>query len=164
MAAGPATRFEAGRAVARARRGAQRTPPPRETFSLRNLRAVLADVLQGAHNFGRVAREIDAVDVARPRQIDRELFLDATGMRREKHDPIAETGGFADVVGDEDNRLMTRGPDALDVAVKLLAGEGVERGERLVHEQDPRIWRERAGECDALLHATGKLVDVCFFK
>ena len=41
-----------------------------------------------------------------------------------------------------------------------LAGLRVERGERLVHQQDFRIDGERAGEIDALAHAAGELARV----
>ena len=39
----------------------------------------------------------------------------------------------------------------------MRAGLRVERTERLVHQQDIGISRERAGECRALLHPAGKL-------
>ena len=51
-------------------------------------------------------------------------------------------------------------PDVLDVAVKLLARQRVERRERLVHQQHARIGRERARQRDALLHAARQLVDI----
>ena len=44
--------------------------------------------------------------------------------------------------------------------VKLLARQGVERGERLVHQQHARIGRQRAGERDALLHAAGQFMHI----
>ncbi len=37
--------------------------------------------------------------------------------------------------------------------LKLGADEGIERGERLIHQQDIGIGRKGAGEADALLHA-----------
>ena len=41
-----------------------------------------------------------------------------------------------------------------------LAGHLVERAERLVHQQDRRLERERARDRDALLHPAGELVRV----
>ena len=112
----------------------------------------------------RVFGEIDAVEVARARQINHEFFLNAPGMRRKKKHAIAETGRFANIVRDEDDRLVARFPDALDVAVKLLAGERIERGEWFVHQEHARIRRERARERDALFHSAGKLVNVRVFE
>ena len=89
-----------------------------------------------------------------------ELLADAAGMRGEEDDAIAEAGGLADVVGDEDDGFFADGPDFLDVAVELLAGQGVEGGEGLVHEEDAGIRGEGAREGGALFHAAGKLVDI----
>jgi hypothetical protein len=44
------------------------------------------------------------------------------------------------------------------LALQLLSGERVERRERLVHEQDLRLNRERAGDAHALLHPARELV------
>ena len=41
-----------------------------------------------------------------------------------------------------------------------FAGLRVERGERLVHQQDRRVHRERAHQPDALLHAAGELIGI----
>ena len=43
------------------------------------------------------------------------------------------------------------------LVLQRAAGERVERGERLVHQHDLRLDRERARDADALLHAAGKL-------
>ena len=43
------------------------------------------------------------------------------------------------------------------VVVELEAGDLVECGERLVHQQQPRLGDQRAGDRDAHLHAAGKL-------
>ena len=48
-------------------------------------------------------------------------------------------------------------PDFLDQPVHLLAGEGVERAERLVHQQHRRLVGRGAHQGGALLHAAGKL-------
>ena len=62
-------------------------------------------------------------------------------MRGKKEDSIAQTNRFADVVGDKDDGFAARFPNALEIAIKLLAGEGIKGGERLIHQQDARIWR-----------------------
>ena len=65
---------------------------------------------------------------------------------------------------DEQYRLAALHPDALQLGVHLLPRQGVERAERLVHEQQIRIVDERAAEADALLHPAGQLVRVCVFE
>ena len=54
---------------------------------------------------------------------------------------------------DEDDGLARLHPDFLDQQVHLVAREGVERAERLVHQQHGRIDREAAHDRGALLHA-----------
>ena len=55
-------------------------------------------------------------------------------------------------------------PDAADFFLQQLACLLIERGERLVHEQDLRIVGQRPGDADALLHATGQLVGISIGK
>ncbi len=51
-------------------------------------------------------------------------------------------------------------PDLQKLVLQHLARLHVDRGERLVHQQDLRILREGARERGALLHAAGDLVRV----
>src|SRR5262249_53684715 len=135
----PATRSSRARAPPTRRSAGRRTAGSfRHVSSLRlpgRNRSVRGATLQRRGDLGRVAGDVDAVDVARARNPDLELLLDATGVRREQHDAIAETDGLADVVRHEHDRLLARLPDLLEVAVELLARERIELGERLVHEQ-----------------------------
>ena len=89
---------------------------------------------------------------------DAPLAGDAAGPAGEQDDALAEAGGLAHVVGDEDDRAAGRAPDALELLVQQVARDGVERGERLVHEQHGTVLREGARERDALAHAAGELV------
>ncbi len=56
----------------------------------------------------------------------------------------------------EQDGLLVLVPDTLQVEVQLVAGQRVERAERLVHEQQPRIVNERAADGDPLAHAAGE--------
>ena len=47
--------------------------------------------------------------------------------------------------------------DAQQLVLKRCLGHGVERPERLVHQHDCGLKRQRAGDLDALLHAAGQL-------
>ena len=46
------------------------------------------------------------------------------------------------------------------LGLELGTGLSVQRAERLVHQQDFRIGGIGAGDCDALLHAAGKLLGI----
>ena len=48
-------------------------------------------------------------------------------------------------------------PQPQQLLVELVADDLVERAERLVHQQQLRLERERAGDRGALLHAAGEL-------
>ncbi len=80
------------------------------------------------------------------------------GCRRHQDDAVAQAHGLAHIVGDEHDGLAALAPDPLDVLVELVAGQGVERREGLVHQQHLRIGRERTGERHPLLHAARQLV------
>jgi len=68
----------------------------------------------------------------------------------EDDDVISQDGGIDRIMGDEETNTGERGEVAAKVAPDLVAGGGVERGERLVQQQDLRLGRERAGQCDSL--------------
>ena len=63
-------------------------------------------------------------------------------------------------MGHEHDRGARLGADAQELGLHALARHLVERAERLVHEQQPRLLGERARDRDALLHAAGELVGV----
>ena len=66
----------------------------------------------------------------------------------------------AHAVGDEQDGHAPLVPDLLEVEHQLVAGERIERAERLVHQELRRVVNERATERDALPHAAGELVRV----
>src|SRR5580765_4785294 len=83
-------------------------------------------------------------DVARPRQVDREL---ADRMRAwpggEADDAVAHGDRLVEVVGDEEHRLLLLRPEGEDLVLHQLAGLDVERGEGLVHEDDVGVEHQR---------------------
>ena len=85
---------------------------------------------------------------------------DAARPRAHDDDARREEDRLGDRVGHEDDGLAGRAPDAQHLGVETLPGHLVERSERLVHEQQGGLERERAGDRDALLHAAGQLVRV----
>src|ERR1700730_15672648 len=90
---------------------------------------------------------------ARARDVDVEDGLDAPGPRAHHDDAVGEEDGLVDLVGNEEHRLAGLVPDLEQLLLHELARLGIERGERLVHEQDLGVGGERAGQVTALLHA-----------
>ena len=79
------------------------------------------------------------------------------GRGDKQQNPIAKKGRFGDRVGDEYDGASLLQPDALQFEIELIARDGVERTERLVHQQDVRIVGQRARDRGTLPHAAGKL-------
>jgi hypothetical protein len=72
---------------------------------------------------------------------------------QQAHHPVAEIDRLFEVVGDEEHRGPCGGDDGEHLVLQRLARHGVERSERLVHEQHLRLLGEAAGDLQALLHA-----------
>ena len=97
------------------------------------------------------------VQIARPRHLDLALDQDAAGPRRHHEHAVGEEHRLAQVVGHQDDGDLARRVQVADHAPQLLAGEGIERAERLVEHQQLRLVDQRAAERGALLHAAGQL-------
>src|SRR6266568_4941164 len=117
--------------------------------SFRDRSVGLGAAFEGVGNSAGIGSELNAVQIARSRQLDHEFLLHPSRMRRKQQDPITQTNRFANVVSDKDNGFASRFPNALEIAIKLLAGEGIEGGKGLIHQEDARIRREGAGQGDA---------------
>src|ERR1700674_1343925 len=79
---------------------------------------------------------------------------DAAGF--EQDDAGSEKQGFAEIVSDEDDGLAETAGEGAKFALEFGAGDGIERAEGLVHEQNGRIGRKGAGNADALTLAAGE--------
>src|SRR6478609_8801612 len=93
----------------------------------------------------------------RPRQIDGHDLVNPAGRTAQHDHAVAQIDRFFDVVGDEDEARPSPAVDAQQLVLKRCLGHGVERPERLVHQHDCGLKRQRAGDLDALLHAAGQL-------
>src|SRR5437868_6172348 len=130
-------------------------PPPRKIFSRCYLgRPASIKAFERAHDLARITDQSGRINVARTRQINHELLLNAPGMRRKKKHTITETSSFPDVVRHEDDCFFALLPNHLQISIELLAGKRVQGSEGFVHKQDTRIWRESARQGHALLHST----------
>src|SRR6266436_6290526 len=73
----------------------------------------------------------------------------------EKGDARGEEKRFANIVRDEDNGFAEAACQRAEFALKLGAGDGIERAEWLVHEEDGRVGGEGARDSDARRDAGG---------
>ena len=84
-------------------------------------------------------------------------LLDLAGAHH--GDAVGERQRLVLIVGDDDKTGFQPPLNILELELRLLAQLAVERGERLVEQQQRRPRRQRAGERDALPLAAGKLLD-----
>ena len=71
--------------------------------------------------------------------------------------PVGEHEGVERVVGDQQRRAGVVGEVAVQLGAGVQPGAGVERGERLVEQQQRRVDGERAGQGDPLGLPAGQL-------
>src|ERR1017187_10643308 len=109
---------------------------------------------------GYRARERRVLDVPWPIQVDDVLLLYPRRPMREHDHPVAERGGLPHVMRDEQYGLPRPLVDLLYLELEGLARPDVERPERLVHQQYPRVHGQRPRYRDPLPHPAGKLVSV----
>ena len=95
---------------------------------------------------------------ARPGQIDGNDRYDPTRSRAHHGDGIGQEHRFGYGVGHEERRRHPLGPYPQQFEVEPLAGHLVQRAERLVEEQDPRLGHQRPGDRHPLAHPAGELV------
>jgi hypothetical protein len=81
-------------------------------------------------------------------------------MGRHHDDAVGEIHRLGDVVRHIDDRLARLAPHVGEQPLHVVAGERVERRERLIHQQHGRIVGERARDRDALLHAAGQVMRI----
>lgn len=73
-------------------------------------------------------------------------------------DAVGDTDRLVHVVGDEDDGLPEIFLQRYQLVLQRLAADRIERSERLVHQDDLRIGRQRAENADALLLPAAQLV------
>src|SRR6266567_814108 len=148
----PATRSWREKPIPKGRSRPRKRERRGEIVSFRDRSVGLGAAFEGVGNSAGIGSELNAVQIARSRQLDHEFLLHPTRMRRKQQNPITQTNRFANVVSDKDNGFASRFPNALEIAIKLLAGKSIEGGERLIHQKDAWIRGEGAGQRDTLFH------------
>src|SRR6478672_24512 len=77
--------------------------------------------------------------VTRLRQGDRDHLLHLGRCMGQRHDPVGEVDRLVDVVCDEEDGDPELVADLQDEVLEVAAGLGVDRRERLVHQEDLRL-------------------------
>src|SRR6266849_5692632 len=100
---------------------------------------------------------------ARKRQVDREIFRHARRSGGENGAMRGEEHRLLDAVRHKDDGLAAFAPDPQHLQIHLFAGQGVERAEGLVHQD--QFWIVDEGTCDrrALLHPARQLLRILVF-
>ena len=88
--------------------------------------------------------------------LGRAAFDDAPGVHDQ--DALAHAGHHAEVVGDHDHRRLVLARELLEQAQDLRLDGHVQRGRRLVGEQQLGVAGQRDGDHHALAHAAAELV------
>ena len=74
-----------------------------------------------------------------------------------QQDAVADAHRLVEVVRDEDDGLAQLRLELEEQVLHVAADQGIERGERLVHQEDVGVGCQRARQAHALLHAAGEL-------
>src|SRR5256884_9886205 len=104
----PATRFSPEKPIPKERSRPRKRERRGGIVSFRCRSLGLGAAFEGVGNSAGIGGELDAVQIARSRQVDHEFLLHPTRMRRKKEEPIAQTDRFAHGVGGQDNSLAAR--------------------------------------------------------
>ena len=101
--------------------------------------------------------EVPRESITRPREFHAKGPLQVTRIRAHDHDPIRQRDRLGHRVRDEDDGLLAGRPDSKQLGLHAHPRLLVQGAERLVHEQDHRVDRQRPRDCDPLLHTPRKL-------
>jgi hypothetical protein len=100
-------------------------------------------------------------------QIDRDLADDPPGLRAKQQQAVAHEHGFFDVVRDQQHALdrqLPRRPQIEKVVAQRLRCQHIKRRERLIHEQDVRVYHQCARKTYPLAHSARKFARVRGFE
>src|SRR5690349_8025191 len=91
--------------------------------------------------------------VARTRNVDIDDFLYSPGARAHREYAVAKEDRLLDVVRDQHEGFSGFLPNSQYFFLQEITRERIQRGERLVHQDDVGIGCERASDAHTLLHA-----------
>ena len=146
--------------VARGQRGWKRHPDggsigfggsPSSTIRSRSRLRFGSGIGIAASSASRVGHDRLRVELLRRRELD--------DLAQVHHgDPVRDVAHDAQVVRDEQVREAELVLEVVEQVDDLRLDRDVERGDRLVEQDQPRLERERAGDADPLALAAGELV------
>jgi hypothetical protein len=122
---------------------------------------VLAGFDECAVGLDRPRRFACAVALA---EIQFQVLDDLSRIGRQQNQVSGQEHRLFDVVGDQEHRLGAALPDLQQQLLHLFASEGVQRAERLIHQQYTRIGRQRASQAHALPLPAGQLPDAALLE
>ena len=82
----------------------------------------------------------------------------------EQHDARCEKQGFAQIVRDEDDGFAKAAGERREFTLEFRAGDGIERAEWFVHQENRWIGRKGASNADALTLSARELAGVAVGK
>ena len=115
-------------------------------------------------NLAAEADERFAGAIAWALQVNLDFAIDATGRRRHDKDAITHVDGFINVVSNEKHCSAAIFPEPQHFVLQAHTGEGIERAERFVEEENFRVIDECACQSNALGHAPGEMMRICAGK
>ena len=113
----------------------------------------LAQALRQRHKIGLVGH----LDGARSGKRNHAVVDDAAGPRRHHANAVGQKTSLLEIVRDQKDSGPVGHPQILHDPPQLLAGELIERAERLVEHQELRLVDQRAAQRGTLHHAAGEL-------
>src|SRR5438132_4099218 len=103
-------------------------------------------------------RALADLDRAGAGQVDPHDLVDPPGPRAHDDHAVGQLDGLRDAVGDEEHGLPALHPQPLKIDPELVPRQGIERAQRLVHQDERGIVHQGAAERRPLLHAARQLV------
>ena len=98
--------------------------------------------------------------VAFARRFEIDVGKDLARARLHDHDAVGKECTLEHGMGDEDDGDAGLAPEPQHVVIEFLPGNLVERGERLVHQQQLGPGHQRAGDRNPHLHAARELARI----
>lgn len=90
-------------------------------------------------------------------QVNGKFCFDTGGAGRQDENAIGEADSFCKIVGDEDDGFFCLTDHGSNIGGNGQPGLVIQRGKRLIEQQDIGLERHRADEGSPLAHAAGKL-------
>ena len=124
----------------------------------------MASKVQKFENICTEVKKFGAAAITWSSQRISDVPVDSARTLSHDHDSVTHVDGFINVVSDEKHRSAAIFPEAQHFVLQAHAGEGIERAERFVEEENFRVIDECACQSNALGHAPGKMMRISIGK